>query len=43
MVLFGDTAMTSEDAAKYLKEVDSVYSCEVDGSKFVSDLKASIR
>ena len=43
MVLFGDTAMTSEDAAKYLKEVVSVYSCEVDGSKFVSDLKASIR
>ena len=43
MVLFGDTAMSSEDAAKYLKEVDSVYSCEVDGSKFVSDLKASIR
>ncbi|MCR5376789.1 MAG: extracellular solute-binding protein [Lachnospiraceae bacterium] len=43
MVLFGDTAQSSEDAAKYLKEVDSVYSCEVDGSKFVSDLKASIR
>ena len=43
MVLFGDTAMTSEDAQKYLKEVDLVYSCQVDGSKFVSDLKASIR
>ena len=43
MVLFGDTAQTSEDAQKYLKEVDLVYSCQVDGSKFVSDLKASIR
>ena len=42
-VLFGDTAMTAEDAAKYLEYVAKVYGGEVDGAGFIKGLKDSIR
>ena len=43
MVLFGDTAMASEEASKYLDQVAKVYGCEVDGAGFIAALKTSIR
>ncbi|MBR6020388.1 MAG: extracellular solute-binding protein, partial [Lachnospiraceae bacterium] len=43
MVLFGDTAMPSEEAGKYLDQVALVYGMKVDGNGFIAALKAAIR
>lgn len=43
MVLFGDTAMPSEEAQKYLEFVAKVYTSEVNGKQFTDGLKAAIR
>jgi raffinose/stachyose/melibiose transport system substrate-binding protein len=43
MVLFGDTAMPSDEAQKYLEFVAKVYTSEVNGKQFTDGLKAAIR
>ena len=43
LVLFGDTAMNSVDKDIYLKEIAKVYGAQVDGQKFIDDLKAAIK
>ena len=43
MVLFGDTAMPSTEASKYLDQVALVYGMKVDGAGFIAALKAAIR
>ena len=43
MVLFGDTAMPSDEAGKYLEQVALVYTKKVDGAGFIAALKAAIR
>jgi raffinose/stachyose/melibiose transport system substrate-binding protein len=42
-VLFGDTAMTADDAQTYLSYVDLVYGCQVDGQGFIDGLAKDIR
>jgi len=42
-VLFGDTAMSADDATVYLSYVDQVYGCMIDGQGFVDGLAADIR
>ena len=42
-VLFGDTAMSADDANTYLSYVDLVYGCEVDGQGFIEGLANDIR
>ncbi|MCR5674631.1 MAG: extracellular solute-binding protein [Lachnospiraceae bacterium] len=42
-VLFGDTAMSADDANTYLSYVDQVYGCQVDGTKFIQGLAKDIR
>ena len=42
-VLFGDTAMSADDATTYLSYVDQVYGCMIDGQGFVDGLAADIR
>ena len=42
-VLFGDTAMSAEDATTYLSYVDQVYGCAVDGTQFIEGLASDIR
>jgi len=43
MVLFGDTAMPSDEAGKYLDQVAKVYTKQVDGAGFIKALKEGIR
>ena len=43
MVLFGDTAMSADDAATYLSYVDQVYGCAIDGKGFIEGLANDIR
>ena len=43
MVLFGDTAMPSDEAGKYLEQVALVYTKQVDGAGFIAALKKAIR
>ena len=43
LVLFGDTAMNSADKDIYLKEIAKVYGAQVDGQKFIDDLKGAIK
>lgn len=43
MVLFGDTAMSADDANTYLSYVDKVYGCEIDGKGFIEGLANDIR
>jgi raffinose/stachyose/melibiose transport system substrate-binding protein len=42
-VLFGDTAMSADDANTYLSYVDQVYGCQVDGKAFTDGLAKDIR
>ena len=42
-VLFGDTAMSAEDATVYLKYVDKVYGGEINGEGFIAGLASEIR
>lgn len=42
-VLFGDTAMSADDANTYLSYVDQVYGCQVDGTQFIEGLAKDIR
>ena len=42
-VLFGDTAMSADDANTYLSYVDQVYGCQVDGTQFIEGLANDIR
>ena len=42
-VLFGDTAMTADDANTYLSYVDQVYGCQVNGDQFIEGLTKEIR
>ena len=42
-VLFGDTAMSADDANTYLSYVDQVYGCLVDGNQFIEGLAKDIR
>lgn len=42
-VLFGDTAMSADDANTYLSYVDQVYGCQVDGTAFIEGLANDIR
>ncbi|MCR5094468.1 MAG: extracellular solute-binding protein [Lachnospiraceae bacterium] len=42
-VLFGDTAMSAEDATTYLSYVDQVYGCQVNGTQFIEGLAKDIR
>ncbi|MBR4573873.1 MAG: extracellular solute-binding protein [Lachnospiraceae bacterium] len=42
-VLFGDTAMSADDANTYLSYVDQVYGCQVDGTAFIEGLAKDIR
>ena len=42
-VLFGDTAMSADDANTYLSYVDLVYGCQVDGAGFIEGLSSDIR
>ncbi len=42
-VLFGDTAMSADDANTYLSYVDQVYGCLVDGNQFIEGLSKDIR
>ncbi|WP_029230936.1 ABC transporter substrate-binding protein [Butyrivibrio sp. VCB2006] len=42
-VLFGDTAMTADDANTYLSYVDQVYGCLLDGPQFIEGLAKDIR
>ena len=43
MVLFGDTAMSSDPANIYLDYVSKVYGCEIDGAGFVDALTNSLQ
>lgn len=43
MVLFGDTAMSADEASTYLSYVDKVYGCEIDGKGFIEGLTKDIR
>lgn len=42
-VLFGDTAMSANDANTYLDYVAQVYGCQVDGQQFIDGLTQDIR
>ena len=42
-VLFGDTAMSADDANTYLDYVAQVYGCELNGTEFIEGLAADIR
>ena len=42
-VLFGDTAMSADDANTYLSYVDQVYGCQVNGDQFIEGLAKEIR
>ncbi len=42
-VLFGDTAMSADDANTYLDYVAQVYGCKVDGNGFIKGLANDIR
>jgi raffinose/stachyose/melibiose transport system substrate-binding protein len=42
-VLFGDTAMTADDASVYLDYVAQVYGSEVDGAGFIEGLASDLR
>jgi len=42
-VLFGDTAMSADDATTYLSYVDQVYGCAVNGTQFIEGLASDIR
>jgi raffinose/stachyose/melibiose transport system substrate-binding protein len=43
MVLFGDTAMTADDAQVYLSYVDQVYGSAIDGAGFIEGLASDLR
>ena len=43
MVLFGDTAMTADDAQVYLSYVDQVYGSAIDGAGFIEGLAGDLR
>ena len=43
MVLFGDTAMTADDASVYLDYVAQVYGSEIDGAGFIEGLASDLR
>ena len=43
MVLFGDTAMTADDAQVYLSYVDQVYGSQIDGAGFIEGLASDLR
>jgi raffinose/stachyose/melibiose transport system substrate-binding protein len=42
-VLFGDTAMTADDASVYLDYVAQVYGSEIDGAGFIEGLASDLR
>ena len=42
-VLFGDTAMSADDATTYLSYVDQVYGGAVNGTQFIEGLASDIR